>query len=144
MLQRGGGRGHETDPMYSSMQAPKVGTRLVGNTGGTVPVQCFTVPVQNTERPSSASNRRDSLSVASVVCRVRLAQASSATLETLGGSDGEVGGFQGSWTVQGVLNSVQESVCICTHTRRWPLLETHQPMYGTVRSSAVFADYRHR
>ena len=104
MLQRGGGRGHETDPMYSSMQAPKVGTWLVGNTGGTVPVQCYTVPVQNTERPSSASNRRDSLSVASVVCRVRLAQASSATLETLGGSDGEVGGFQGSWTVQGVLN----------------------------------------
>ena len=51
--------------------------------------------------------------------------------------------FQGSWTVQGVLISVQENVCICTHTRRWPLLETHQPMYGSVRNSAVFvSDYR--
>ena len=73
--------------MYSSIQAPKVGIRLVGNTGGTVLVKCYTVPVQNTERLSSASNRRDSLSVASVVCRLRLAQASSGTLETLGGSE---------------------------------------------------------
>ena len=70
--------------------------RLVGNTGGTVLVKCYTVPVQNTERLSSASNRRDSLSVASVVCRLRLAQASSGTLGTLGGdSDGEVGFFSG-------------------------------------------------